>query len=151
MSDLLEVDLGTITRDIWAAMLGLELEPVHAAAAHPSDVRVVTGVVQIGGDWAGAVTVQTTERFATQAAAQLFAMEPDEVGSEEISDTIGELANVVGGNVKSALLGDLKLSLPTVTSGRDYQVAISGAEVREQLGFDCGSELIVVSLLQATA
>lgn len=148
MSEPIEVDLTTITQGIWAAMLGFDLHVDHDGGAHPPDERVVTGVVQITGDWAGAVTVQTTERFAAQAAALLFAIDAAQVSPDDIADTVGELANVVGGNVKSGLAGALQLSLPAVTSGRDYQVAVSGTELHERISFDCDGELVVVTLLQ---
>ena len=148
MNEVLEVDLSSVAQTIWAAMLGLELHPIRDPGGHHPDERVVTGVVQITGEWAGAVSVRTSERFAITAAATLFAMDANDVTTEEISDTIGELANVVGGNVKSALLGELQLSLPAVTSGRDYQIAISGTEVRDLLSFDCEGELVVVALHQ---
>ncbi|MTV27369.1 chemotaxis protein CheX [Nitriliruptoraceae bacterium ZYF776] len=143
-----EIDLYNIAAEIWGAILGLELKPNNPVDAHDPGERVVTGCVQITGDWSGAVTVQCAESFARTAAALMFAMEPDEVVEEELSDTIGELANMTGGNVKSLLAGSLQLSLPAVTSGRDYQVSVPGAAVTDRVALDCDGELIVVSLLQ---
>ena len=125
--DLTQVDLHQIAADIWAAILGLELKPNPATEAHDPDDRVVTGCVQITGDWAGAVTVQCSDRLARRATSLMFAMEEDEVSDEEINDTIGELANMTGGNVKSLLAGSCQLSLPSVTSGREYSVVIPSA------------------------
>lgn len=150
MSDVLEVDLTNITQTIWAAMLGLELHPSRSGENHAPDERVVTGVVQITGDWVGAVSLRATEVFARKAAAALFAMDEGEVTAEEVTDTIGELANVVGGNVKSTLVGELQLSLPAVTSGRDYQVEISGTEIRDEVAFECADALVIVALHQRT-
>lgn len=149
--DLTQVDLHQIAADIWAAILGLELKPNPATDAHAEDDRVVTGCVQITGDWSGAVTVQCSDRLARRATALMFAMEEDEVSEEEISDTIGELANMTGGNVKSLLDGSCQLSLPSVTSGRDYSVVIPGAQPLDRVAAEVDGELVAMTLLQRVA
>jgi chemotaxis protein CheX len=146
--DLTDVDLHRIAAEIWAAILGLELKPNPALDAYTPDQRVVTGCVHITGDWEGAVTVQLSESLARQASALMFALEPDEVEEDEVSDTVGELANMTGGNVKSLLGGSCQLSLPSVTTGRDYHVSIPGAEARFRVAADADGELVVTTLLQ---
>ena len=141
------VELDRITSDIWTAMLGLTLEPYHDAPVFPPDQRVATGIVQITGDFEGAVTVQLAETKAREVAAIMFAMGPDEIGEEEVSDAVGELANMTGGNVKSTLCGVCQLSLPSVTSGRDYHVSVPGTAVRDRIGMTCGGELVVITML----
>lgn len=143
-----EADLERIAGDIWAAMLGLELKPHHELETYDPAERVVTGLVQITGDWEGAVSVQTSEVFARKAAGLMFAMDDEEVGDEEVNDTIGELANMTGGNVKSLIEGSCQLSLPSVTSGRDYAVCLPGTTMTGRLSLNCEEELIVMSLLQ---
>ncbi|HSK21905.1 MAG TPA: chemotaxis protein CheX [Egicoccus sp.] len=142
------IDLQQIGAEIWAAILGLDLQPADAMAVHPEDVRVVTGVVQITGEWAGAVTVQVSEHLARTATALMFGSEPAEVTEEEITDTVGELANMTGGNVKSLLAGTCQLSLPSVTTGRDYHVHISGAEIVDRATACCDGELVVMTMLE---
>jgi chemotaxis protein CheX len=149
--DRTDVDLHQIAADIWAAILGLELKPNPALEQYTADQKVVTGCVHITGDWAGAVTVQLSESLARQATALMFAMEPDEVEEEEVSDTVGELANMTGGNVKSLLGGSCQLSLPTVTTGRDYHVSIPGASPTERVAADVDGELLVTTLLERSA
>jgi chemotaxis protein CheX len=146
--DSTTIDLQQIGAEIWAAILGLELEAVEATAAHCEQVRVITGVVQITGDWAGAVTVQVSEDLARTASALMFGSETDDVTEDEITDTVGELANMTGGNVKSLLAGNCQLSLPSVTTGRDYHVHISGAEVVDRTSSDCDGELVVMTMLE---
>jgi chemotaxis protein CheX len=141
------VDLGQIASDIWAAMLGLELT-ASTVTSYPRNSLVVTGSVSITGDWTGAVTVQCSDALSQRATALMFGLEPDEVTEEEISDTVGELANMAGGNVKALLGGSSQLSLPSVTTGRDYHVAIPGAEPVDRLAMDCDGELVVLTLLE---
>ena len=145
---LAEVELDRITSEIWAAILGLPLHGRHAIDAFAPDERVVTGVVQITGDFEGAVSLQLPEGLAHRAAQAMFGMEPPDVGDDEVADTVGELANMTGGNVKSAIGGHCTLSLPSVTSGRDYQVSVPGTAIRERIGLDCEGDLVVVAVLE---
>ncbi len=145
--DISTVELDRIASDIWSAMLGLTLEPHYDAPVFPPDERVATGIVQITGDFEGAVTIQLTGAKAREVAAVMFAMEPDEIGDEEVSDAVGELANMTGGNVKSTMCGTCQLSLPSVTSGRDYQVSVPGTAVRDRIGMTQDGDLVVITLL----
>ncbi|MCC5949527.1 MAG: chemotaxis protein CheX [Nitriliruptoraceae bacterium] len=142
------LDLERIGADIWAAMLGIELVAKHDGASHDPDDRVVTGLVQITGAWEGAVSVQLTERLAITAAASMFALEPDEVTEEEVTDTVGELANMTGGNVKSMLEGELQLSLPSVTSGRQYTLSLPGAHQTARVAMETDGEVVLLTILK---
>lgn len=148
--DLSHIDLYRIASDIWAALLGTELKPNPASDAHDPDEVVVNASVQIAGDWTGAVMVQCSRAAAVRAAASMFAMEASEVTDEEVADTIGELANVAGGNVKSELGGSCQLSLPSVTTGRDYSVSILGARLGQRMVAEADGDLIVVSLFESS-
>ncbi|GGI08132.1 chemotaxis protein CheX [Egicoccus halophilus] len=149
--DTATIDLQQIGADIWAAILGLDLKPSHTRDQHDPAERVVTGCVQITGDWSGAVTVQCAESLARQATALMFGSEPDEVTEDEISDTVGELANMTGGNVKSLLAGNCQLSLPAVTTGQNYSVHIPSAQVVDRVTADCDGELVVMTMLERRA
>ena len=46
-------------------------------------------------------------------------MEAGEVSDEDMTDVMGELANIVGGNVKSMLPAATAVSLPHVVAGAD--------------------------------
>lgn len=146
-----EVELGRITGEIWDAILGLPIDGHRAIDTFEPDERVVTGVVQIAGDFEGAVSLQLPLSLARRAAEAMFAIAGEQVTADEVADTVGELANMTGGNLKSAIGGSCTLSLPSVTSGRDYHVSVPGAVTRERLGLDCEGELVVVSLLERNA
>jgi chemotaxis protein CheX len=108
--DLAEIE--EIARDVWSSLLGLEITVAQAPDACPEEV--VTAVVTVSGDAHGVVGVQTSGAGARAMAAAMFMMGADEVGEAEVADALGELTNVVGGNVKGLLPGSNRLSLPTV-------------------------------------
>ncbi|MCZ7527730.1 MAG: chemotaxis protein CheX [Acidimicrobiia bacterium] len=103
--------------------------------------------MQITGAWEGAVMLDLPEPLARDAAAAMFGMEPDELGDDEVLDALGELANMIGGNVKGMLDADCKLSLPTVAEGKDFRVCVPGSGVQTALVFDCAGKPFQVQLL----
>jgi hypothetical protein len=44
---------------------------------------------------------------------------------------------MIGGNMKSGMSTGVRLSMPSVMNGRDYDVRVCGSEVKERLGFQC--------------
>ena len=67
-------------------------------------------------DVSGRTLLTTDVATAHRLARALLAMEPDEpVGEEDLVDAFGEVANVVGGNLKALLPVQGTLTLPQVS------------------------------------
>lgn len=114
---LLELDdLITITQDVWSSFLDLELTAVPVDSA-PLSGDVLTATVRISGAWEGSVRLECMPDHAVAAAAEMFAGAGAGVGAEAL-DALGELANVVSGNVKSLLPAPSVLSIPTVRTAK---------------------------------
>jgi len=64
----------------------------------------------------------------------MLACPESETTPELVVDVIGELANVLGGNVKGVLPGPCKLSLPRVETTAPLA---GGQEVCQRVWFDC--------------
>ena len=109
-----ESDLAEMVEQVWESYLDPEgispLIPTYDEN-QPSEVH---SSVSITGSWTGHVVYASSRAAAQRAAAAFLAMEMDEVSEEDISDTLGELANIVGGNVKAMLPPGAHLSLPQV-------------------------------------
>jgi chemotaxis protein CheX len=91
----------------------------------------ITGVVGLTGTTKGVLAVHIPHNVAFAITGNFLGIELDEV-NEDVEDAIGELANMVGGNVKSLLSEkgrDIDLSLPSTVSGKEYGFhTIKGAE-----------------------
>ncbi|OLF06895.1 chemotaxis protein CheX [Actinophytocola xanthii] len=105
-------DLEDIAGQVWAAFLddGHEVVPSEDQQA-PFDL---SASVAIMGAFEGHVIVQCTTQASRDVASVLFEMPTEEVSEAEIGDALGELANVLGGNLKSMLPGPSTMSLPRV-------------------------------------
>jgi chemotaxis protein CheX len=109
-----ENDLAEMVEQVWMSYLDPEgLNPLIPTYddSQPSEVH---SSVSISGSWTGHVVYASSMVAAKNAAAAFLAMEADEVSPEDLSDVLGELANIVGGNVKAMLPPGCFLSLPQV-------------------------------------
>lgn len=115
--------LAEIVTFVWDVFVGGDIAYLPATGSAPA-ARVADGVcgsISIGGCWTATIIVRVSDDLALHIAASLLGMAPSELDDEMIGDAIGELANVVGGNVKGMLAGDgSSLSLPIV--GRSPQM-----------------------------
>jgi chemotaxis protein CheX len=123
-----ENDLAEMLEQIWLSYL--DPEGVHPLtptgdAAQPSEVH---SSVSITGSWTGHVVYASSTAAARKAAAAFLVMDADEVSQEDLSDVLGELANIVGGNVKAMLPAGAFLSLPQVVLAPESATKYPNAE-----------------------
>ncbi len=114
ITDLIdEATVESIAQEAWISLVGEEelLVPLPGGPV----VDPVSSWVDVVGPWAGSVVLTTGRRTAEELTRALLRETATEVLEEEdVADAIGEIANVVGGNVKAALPGPSGLSLPGV-------------------------------------
>jgi hypothetical protein len=108
-----EATVESIAQEAWISLVGEDevLVPLPGdAVADP-----VSSWVDVVGPWTGSVVLTTGRRTAEELTrALLREHSPDVLEDEDVADAFGEIANVVGGNVKAALPGPSGLSLPDV-------------------------------------
>lgn len=105
-------DISTLTLQVCESILGLPIE-TDGPSVDSHEVPV-SGTVWITGAWDGAVAIRCSRGLARTVSGAMFDTRPDDASSDEIDDAIGEIANMIGGNIKSLLPGPSKLSLPSV-------------------------------------
>ncbi|WP_245931407.1 chemotaxis protein CheX [Actinokineospora auranticolor] len=111
-----DVDLDIIAEQVWSAFLNSgEDEAIFAADDKGSHADLAASVAMVGA-YEGHLVVSCSHKASRDVASVLFAMEADEVSQDDIGDALGELANVLGGNVKSVLPSPSQLSLPRVSA-----------------------------------
>jgi len=95
---------------VWTTLLDPAPVPEHEV---DFDVAIA-GHVEVLGTWMGCVQVTTSVDGATALTAQMLALAPADVALDDLQDALGELANILGGSVKSCLADPARLSLPQV-------------------------------------
>lgn len=141
----LEVEIQDITRTIWGTLFDLPLNDAGAPSLEAE--AVVTACVQIVGGWRGAVMLQCPMPLASTLADQMFrsGLAPS---VDEVRDALGELTNVIGGNVKALFPGPCQLSLPAVAVGSDYDLGVVDTGAMTTVAFTCDDQQLTVTLFE---
>jgi chemotaxis protein CheX len=124
-----------IVESVFMTMMSLEVSSCDAFWDLNGDR--LTSFVHLTGDWNGAVLLDCNPRQACQFAGRILSMDPPEVVDDDVRDVLGELANMIGGNMKCGMPAGVRLSMPTVMEGRDYDMRICGSQVLERVAFQC--------------
>ena len=106
-------DVRAVTGEVWESCLAHYGDPLDWGTGEPLEAPVARALVHISGDWSGAITLEMSVATAEVAARVL--LEVDDVEPWEVADAVGELVNIIGGNLKSLLPTPSKLSLPRVS------------------------------------
>ncbi len=142
----LEKEVREYTQFTWNTILGLEVAQISNRFQMNSN-DIVVGKVQIQGSWAGQVVLFFHLPLAKMAAQKMFNLKPEEVSSEEVRDAVGELVNMVGGNIKALVPQPAKLFLPVVClDGRDFHFPETEPVCTEV--FDSRGHQFMVQVLQ---
>jgi len=144
-SEILPSELAQIVEAVFATMLNLSAG-VDGTPWFPGVDRL-TAAVHMAGDWSGAILLECDRRQACQFAGRFLSMDPSETVDDVVRDVLGELVNMIGGNLKCVLTRGIQLSMPSVVDGSDYCLRVCGAEARERLAFQCAEGLFWITVL----
>lgn len=146
--DNIAEQLDRVIHTVWQTMLGHDIDSIEPSTDWKSaGDRGMMACIQITGGWEGAVTIECTAKLARDMAEVMFGMQPGEAEEDQVVDALGELVNVVGGNVKALLDGGAQLSLPAVTSGVNYRIVVPGSTQTCNLAFEFDGQPVRVGLL----
>lgn len=109
------------TLETFKTMLNVEATPGKPTAkAEPYPTYDVSGIIGIAGDAQGNIAISFPKTVALKVVSALLGTELKVVGPE-LTDGIGEIANIITGNAKQYLNDNsLSISLPNVVVGKDH-------------------------------
>jgi chemotaxis protein CheX len=140
-------ELTEIVVSVFTTMMGLEVSE-STTEWFPNEDRLISAV-HLTGDWNGAVQFECNRRQACHFAGLFLSMDPPFAVNDVVRDVLGELANMIGGNLKCVLRQGIQLSMPSVVDGGEYSIRICGAEVRKRIAFACTEGTFWVTILTA--
>jgi chemotaxis protein CheX len=139
-----------ISQEIWESLLGREIEPSDETGNAFADCkRTVTGFVNIGGAWEGTILLEVSDVLSKRFSADMLGISPEEVSEQDVADALGELTNMVGGNIKSLLPAPSNLSIPSVADGSDYSIWAPGTDLLAQVTLRCEGQPMLITVRQA--
>ena len=139
-------DLAQIVVSVFQAMLNLEIGPTEMAWAPAPDM--LTAAIYFAGEWKGAVLLECTRPQAYEFTRRLMSIETPASTNDDVRDTMGELANMLAGNLKSVLPRGIGLSMPSVVEGKDYSLRICGGNLIDRMPFSGAMGVFCVTLVE---
>ena len=134
-----------ITRDVWESFTGRTMD-VADGQARPGGGDLTVGCVTVTGAWQGRVLLACPAQLARMAAAAMFDLPAEQLDDREVADALGELTNMVGGNIKSLIPGPSRLSMPAVTVGAAPTVKPPRAALVATVSLACEGLPLTVSV-----
>lgn len=168
-TDFLVEIVKNTTSEVFSTMLMMEVEPrsvrrvppgpngaVSASQAGPEVVDGmvdgmvdgVVGIIGIAGSWVGTGIIMCTPELACKASSAMMMSEYDAVNGE-VLDAMGEITNMIIGNVKTALeerYGAMGISVPTVVYGRNFATRTVSRGEWFIVGFAAGGSQLEIHL-----
>ena len=136
-----------IAQEVWESLLSMTLLPHPLGPDAPAlQGESMTGCVHVSGEWNGSVFLQCDVAVAAALAEVMFVADPGSLAEDEVSDALGELTNMVGGNVKSLLPAPSSLSVPTIAVGQACSVRVPGAVLLDRVVLVCAPGPLHISV-----
>ena len=112
-------------------------------------IQSITGMVGLAGTHKGMLAVHFPKNLALEVTSSFIGMKVDEI-NEDVQDAIGEIANMLGGNLKTLLSyrgKDILLSLPSTIYGDEYAFSSDAEGDRGILAFQAPSGIFYVEFV----
>ncbi len=143
------------TCDVFRTMMNLRLV-AGEVAVEKAQIRKaeVIGSIGVAGFLTGSISLFLPKSLAKRAVLAMLMMDPnDPLADGEMVDAIGELTNMVGGNIKTELFQKAPLfdiSVPSVYIGDDLQRRTVSDDLCFHVPFTIGGEAFSVEFLMVT-
>ena len=154
VSNFSRLDIVSSTGDkvieLFDKMLSMDIELADAKKSFEEGVLKYNGSVEFAGDVNGNVSMQINQDFSKVMVANLLGIKPEEVDDEEdIKDMIGELTNIITGNLRTAFCDigmNCEMSPPIVTTGVDFKITTMNMDKSERFAFEYYGQIIFVDV-----
>lgn len=137
------------TKEIFSSMVMMEISVKRVMDYSGPLNNTITGMVGLAGIYRGVLAIHIPYPVAMAITASFLGMDVDEI-NEDVHDAIGELANMLGGNVKTILSEkgrDIELSLPSTISGSEYSFQLDKEVDTVIIEFDTGQGQFMVEMV----
>jgi len=123
--ETIAMDITEATKTLFETMIIMDLKYDDASLVDETQIRTdVIGMVSFTGKYHGVIALFCSKQFALKVASNMLMTEMTGFTSE-VKDAIGEVSNMIAGNVKTKLTaqyGDMHLSIPIVIAGEGLSI-----------------------------
>jgi chemotaxis protein CheX len=126
------------TNDTFKTMIGVELQMDKPIVKNVAEYHYdVSGVIGISGEAQGTIAITLPKLTALKVASKMLGVELKVVGPE-LTDAIGEIANIIAGYSKQYLTQyKVSISLPNVVIGSGHNLVAQTTVSKILVPYNC--------------
>jgi flagellar motor switch protein FliN len=136
--------------ELFELMLSMKLEVCDSVDNAESQTDRIVASVNVAGDVLGVISIIAERSFARIITGKMIDKPLEKIqDEEEIRDVIGEICNIVGGNLKGGFSDSgltCEISLPSITSGKDFKIEVLNMARYERFSFQFYEHKIFVEV-----
>jgi flagellar motor switch protein FliN len=120
-----EKTISNCVMETFETMLSMNLAKVGMVTDPGLNEKRLVSCVHFAGEVVGTLSMHVSKDFARLIATTMLGIDDDALDEEEIKDVLGEVANIVCGNLRSDFQdNDLAcvISTPSITRGSDFKI-----------------------------
>ena len=136
-------EISQFVTDIWSTFLNMKVSPTEKPFKPQGTGNTLAGCVQITGEWQGSVTLYAPKEIGRKVAATMYSLDESQVDDQQMQDVVGEITNILAGNIKSILPAPCSISLPCVAV-TDFNLHHPGSQMLSTVNFECEGHTFLV-------
>jgi chemotaxis protein CheX len=118
-------DIADATQEIFSSMIMLDVVPGEPFQRDDNKLlNGISGIIGLAGEVKGLLAIHLPNKAAVEVTTAFLGMDVEDV-DEDVCDAIGELANMLGGSIKTILDpggSKVQISMPSAIHGEEYAV-----------------------------
>ena len=139
-------ELVQYTQFTWSSILEVDVEQVQEDFEDDSD-NDINACVLISGAWKGMVVMSFHSKLAQAVTIKMFDLKKEKPTDEHLIDAVGEIINMIGGNLKALVPQPSFLSIPIVSIGHNI-LSPCTQEVCKSV-FNCKGQQFRITVLES--
>ena len=138
------------TKEIFSTMVMMDISLEKVMDDHGKLTDTITAMIGLAGTHKGVLAVHFPYTVAMAITSSFLMMDVEEM-NDDVHDAMGEIANMLGGNIKTILSAkgrDIDLSMPSTISGSEYSFQ-SDSDIEKvivRFGTEKGSFMVELDL-----
>ena len=142
----LEKEIQQYTQLVCSTLLDYEVNPLPGSY-DVSSTDTFSGSVQVTGKWQGIILLSLPSALVNTLTEALFSLEQGKVSNEDRKDAVGELINMIGGNIKALLPQPSAISVPLLAL-EGHQQYFPSTKMVTHCQFECNGKPFALSLYE---
>ena len=150
MIDDIDQLVTTAISGVFGTMLKIPVQQEPPGSPIRNGEPHVAGSVGFIGSLSGVVYVYSTQSFARRLTRKLLGEKHGEPADEMVNDAVGEIANMIVGNIKSRLADrgmNCVLTIPSIVRGSHFTIEPTSSTQRRVCSYQCEGDQVVVEVL----